>query len=68
MTVLLIGLDRNNEYEAGVPVEDVSRCPLSRNRLYVLEKEKREKTIMGEQIEIEQYSPELLVKYSINND
>ena len=39
-----------------------------RNRVYVLEKEKREKTIMGEQIEIEQYSPELLVKYSINND
>lgn len=39
-----------------------------RNRVYMLEKEKREKLVMEEKIEIDQYSPELLVKYSINND
>ena len=39
-----------------------------RNRVYLLEKERRENSILGCELELQQYSPELLNKYSFTND
>jgi nucleoside-diphosphate-sugar epimerase len=39
-----------------------------RNRVYLLEKQKRNDTVLDNQLELQQYSPELLTKYSIKNE